>query len=126
MKHKKYLRKQVDGDDSENVSGDDKEEDESSALGMKFIKKEGDERDDLVNPSGLKRLLLVCIREIVKLRSRSRSGEGQVRVRKVKETKDLDLRYTLFLVFTTTITHHPPPTQTFFLTFKGSRQIRWT
>ena len=123
MKHKKYLRKQVDGDDSENVSGDDKEEDESSALGMKFIKKEGDERDDLVNPSGLKRLLLVCIREIVKLRSRSRSGEGQVRVRKVKETKDLDLRYTLFLVFTTTT--HPPP-QTFFLAFKGSRQVRWT
>ena len=40
---------------------------------------------------------------IVKLRSRSRSGEGQVRVRKVKETKDLDLRYTIFLVFTT---HH--------------------
>mgnify|MGYP001398576581 CR=1 FL=1 len=37
---------------------------------------------------------------IVKLRSRSRSGEGQVRVRKVKEPKDLDLRYTLFLVFT--------------------------
>ena len=36
------------------------------------------------------------------LRSRSRSGEGQVRVRKVKETKDLDLRYTIFLVFTTT------------------------
>ena len=57
MKHKKYLRKQVDGDDSENVSGDDKEDDESAALGMKFIKKEGDERDDLVNPSGLKRLL---------------------------------------------------------------------
>ena len=53
MKHKKYLRKQVDGDDSENVSGDDKEDDESAALGMKFIKKEGDERDDLVNPSGL-------------------------------------------------------------------------
>ena len=44
---------------------------------------------------------------IVKLRSRSRSDEGQVRVRKVKETKDLDLRYTLFLVFTTTL--HPPP-----------------
>ena len=41
---------------------------------------------------------------IVKLRSRSRYGEGQVRVRKVKETKDLDLRYTIFLVFT-----HPPP-----------------
>ena len=57
MKHKKYLRKQVDGDDSENVSGDDKEDDESAALGMKFIKKEGDERDDLVNPSGLKPLL---------------------------------------------------------------------
>ena len=57
---------------------------------------------------------------IVKLRSRSRSGEGQVRVRKVKETKDLDLRYTLFLVFTTTTT------QTFFLAFKGSRQVRWT
>ena len=34
---------------------------------------------------------------IVKLRSRFRSGEGQVRVRKVKETKDLDLSYTLFL-----------------------------
>ena len=55
MKHKKYLRKQVDGDDSENVSGDDKEDDESSALSMKFIKKEGDERDDLVNPTGQKR-----------------------------------------------------------------------
>ena len=57
---------------------------------------------------------------IVKLRSRS--GEGQVRVRKVKETKDLDLRYTLFLVFTT----HPPPPETFFLAYKGSRQVRWT
>ena len=55
MKHKKYLRKQVDGDDSENVSGDDKEDDESPALAMKFIKKEGDERDDLVNPTGQKR-----------------------------------------------------------------------
>ena len=53
MKHKKYLRKQVDGDDSENVSGDDKEDDESPALGMKFIKKEGDERDALGSPSGL-------------------------------------------------------------------------
>ena len=42
--------------------------------------------------------------KIVKLRSRS--GEGQVRVRKVKETKDLDLSYTLFLVFTL----HPPST----------------
>ena len=41
--------------------------------------------------------------KIVKLRSRSRLVEGQVRVRKVKETKDLDLSYTLFLVFT-----HPP------------------
>ena len=45
-----------------------------------------------------------CPHVFVKLRSRSRSGEGQVRVRKVKETKDLDLSYTLFLVFTT----HPP------------------
>ena len=64
MKHKKYLRKKVDGDDSENVSGDDKEDDESSALSMKFIKKEGDERDDLVNPTGLEKLhysyLLLC------------------------------------------------------------------
>ena len=59
---------------------------------------------------------------IVKLRSRSRSCEGQVRVRKVKETKDLDLSYTLFLVFTTL----HPPTQTFFLAFKGSIQVRWT
>ena len=58
MKHKKYLRKQVDGDDSENVSGDDKEDDESPALAMKFIKKEGDERDDLVNHSGLTSLSL--------------------------------------------------------------------
>ena len=57
---------------------------------------------------------------VVKLRSRS--GEGQMRVRKVKETKDLDLSYTLFLVFTL----HPPPPETFFLTFKGSRQVRWT
>lgn len=57
MKHKKYLRKQVDGDDSENVSGDDKEDDESAALGMKFIKKEGDERDDPVNTTGLRRKL---------------------------------------------------------------------
>ena len=57
MKHKKYLRKQVDGDDSENVSGDDKEDDESPALAMKFIKKEGDERDAIVNPSGLTSLL---------------------------------------------------------------------
>ena len=53
MKHKKYLRKQVDGDDSETISGDDKEDDESGALGMKFIKKEGDETDDNVNNPGL-------------------------------------------------------------------------
>ena len=54
MKHKEYLRKQVDGDDSENVSGDDKEDEESPALGlgMKLIKKEGDERDSIVNPPG--------------------------------------------------------------------------
>ena len=38
MKHKKYLRKQVEGDDSENVS-DDKEDDEPS-LNLKYIKKE--------------------------------------------------------------------------------------
>ena len=43
---------------------------------------------------------------IVKLRSRSRSDECQVRVGKVKETKDLDLRYTIFLVFTTTTQYH--------------------
>ena len=48
----------MDGDDSENVSGDDKEDDESPALAMKFIKKEGDERDDLVNHSGLTSLSL--------------------------------------------------------------------
>ena len=35
-------------------------------------------------------------------------GEGQVRVRKVKEPKYLDLRYTLFLVFT-----HPTHTNFF-------------
>ena len=52
---------------------------------------------------------------IVKLRSRSRSGEGQVKVRKVKETKDLDLSYTIFLVFTT----HPPPPQTFSWLLRG-------
>lgn len=57
MKHKKYLRKQVDGDDSENVSGDDKEDEESPALGIKLIKKEGDERDSIVNPPGLTSLL---------------------------------------------------------------------
>ena len=65
-----------------------------------------------------------------------RSVEGQVWVRKVRvrsesyelkdlkkhKLKDLDLSYTLNLVFTT----HPPPTQTFFLAFKGSRQVRWT
>ena len=67
---------------------------------------------------------------------RSRSGEGQLKVRKVRvrsesyelkdlkkhKLKDFDLSYTLNLVFTT----HPPPTQTFFLAFKGSRQVRWT
>lgn len=54
MKHKKYLRKQVDGEDSENVS-DEKEEDEP-APSIKFIKKEdvrgGDGRDDITSPSG--------------------------------------------------------------------------
>ena len=53
-------------------------------------------------------IMLVSHGIIVKLRSRSRSGEGQVRVMKVKEPKDLDLRYTLFLVFTTHPPTHPP------------------
>ena len=53
MKHKKYLRKQVEGDgeDSENVS-DDKEDDEAS-INLKYIKKEdipsGDDRDQHAN-----------------------------------------------------------------------------
>ena len=56
-------------------------------------------------------LLTFFILMFVKLRSRSRSGEGQVRVRKVKETKVLDLSYTLFLVFTT----HPSTGTLFWL-----------
>ena len=53
MKHKKYLRKQVEGDgeDSENVS-DEKEDDEAS-INLKYIKKEdirgGEDRDQLGN-----------------------------------------------------------------------------
>ena len=53
MKHKKYLRKQVEGDgeDSENVS-DEKDDDEAS-INLKYIKKEdirgGEDRDQLGN-----------------------------------------------------------------------------
>ena len=65
-------------------------------------------------------LMFDMTHDIVKLRSRSRSCEGQVRVRKVKETKDLDLSYTLFLVFT------HPPTGNSFLALERSRQVRWT
>ena len=36
---------------------------------------------------------------IVKLRSRSRSREGQVKLRKVRKVRDLDLSYTIILVF---------------------------
>ena len=52
---------------------------------------------DHPKPKKLTRRQSERLGEIVKLRSRSRSGEGQVRVRKVKETKDLDLSYTMFL-----------------------------
>ena len=38
MKHKKYLRKQVDGEDSENIS--DEKEDEESTISLNYIKKE--------------------------------------------------------------------------------------
>ena len=38
MKHKKYLRKQVDGEDTENVSDD--KEDEESNISLNYIKKE--------------------------------------------------------------------------------------
>ena len=38
MKHKKYLRKQVDGEDSENISDD--KEDEESNISLSYIKKE--------------------------------------------------------------------------------------
>ena len=55
--------------------------------------------------------VLSVLAKIVTLRSRSRLVEGQMRVRKVKETKDLDLSYTLFLVFTH---HHHHPPHTFF------------
>ncbi len=57
---------------------------------------------------------------VVKLRSRSRLGEGQVRVRKVKETKDLDLSYTLFLVFTT----HPPTGNSFLALERSYGMVR--
>ena len=68
--------------------------------------------------------LLEVMSIIVKLRSRSRLGEGHVRVRKVKETKDLDLSYTIFLVFTTL---HPPPThRNSFLALERVRHVRWT
>ena len=49
MKHKKYLRKQVEGDDSENVS-DDREDDEP---GLKYIKKEDIKHPDEGEPSSL-------------------------------------------------------------------------
>ena len=38
MKHKKYLRKQVDGEDTENVSDD--KEDEEPNISLNYIKKE--------------------------------------------------------------------------------------
>lgn len=40
MKHKKYLRKQVDGDDGEAAMSDEKDDDESG-VDIKYIKKEG-------------------------------------------------------------------------------------
>ena len=53
MKHKKYLRKQVEGEDSENIS-DDKEDDDTSSINLKYIKKEdmrvGDDRDEVESP----------------------------------------------------------------------------
>ena len=58
MKHKKYLRKQVDGEDSENVSDD--KEDEESNISLNYIKKEdlsqrNDSKDGLM-PSFQKHL----------------------------------------------------------------------
>ena len=47
MKHKKYLRKQVEGDDSENVS-DDREDDEPS---LNYIKKEELKHAEEAEPS---------------------------------------------------------------------------
>ena len=53
MKHKKYLRKQVEGEDSENVS-DEKEDEDTSSVNLKYIKKEdlrvGEDRDEVVSP----------------------------------------------------------------------------
>ena len=51
MKHKKYLRKQVDGEDTENIS--DEKEDEESNISLNYIKKEelsqrSDTKDGLV------------------------------------------------------------------------------
>ena len=58
MKHKKYLRKQVDGEDSENISDD--KEDEESNISLNYIKKEdlsqrNDSKDGLM-PSFQKHL----------------------------------------------------------------------
>ena len=46
MKHKKYLRKQVEGEDSENVS--DEKEDDDVNPNLKYIKKEEDSTDKAV------------------------------------------------------------------------------
>ena len=46
MKHKKYLRKQVEGEDSENVS--DEKEDDDINTNLKYIKKEEDAADKAV------------------------------------------------------------------------------
>ena len=48
MKHKKYLRKQVEGDESENVS-DEKDDEDTLTMGVKYIKKEEDTRQPSSN-----------------------------------------------------------------------------
>ena len=83
--------------------------------------------DKLGSIEWMDRWRLAYCRAQVQVQVRWRSGEGQVRVRKVqvrlspaqrlKKLKDLDLSYTLFLVFTTLHTN-------FFLGW--SRQVKWT
>ena len=58
MKHKKYLRKQVDGEDSENVS--DEKDDEEQSSNLRYIKKEDEtaEKEELNNNIRGQRLIL--------------------------------------------------------------------
>ena len=58
MKHKKYLRKQVEGKDSENVN--DEKDDEEKSSNLRYIKKEGEtvEKEELNNNIRGQRLIL--------------------------------------------------------------------